>query len=149
MDFPPGDHYSPVIVNNTTSPVRVATCDDEVCTKLDHSDGVRVLPRKRTSALLASTFGGSRFVVLDAGSGERLGCLTPSWSSTGMVDHPRVLRTGAAAPCGAPPPHRTLPAWLMPVFAMSIVAATLGVVIAAANWLATRPTSTRGAVGAP
>src|SRR5437879_5434194 len=28
MDFPPGDYYSPVVVNNTAGPVRVAACDD-------------------------------------------------------------------------------------------------------------------------
>lgn len=138
MDFPPGDWYSPVIVNDTAAPVTVSTCFDDRCSQFDH-DGVRLEPRQRRSALQAETHGGTRFAVQDARSGQLIGCLTPSSSPDGEVDNARQLRVGEVTPCGQPVPSPAYPRWVAATVIVSVAAAAAVLLLAAANWLLTRP----------
>lgn len=51
MDLPPGDYYSPVVLNDTTQPVLLTTCIDEACKRFDRSFEVNMQPGQRRSAL--------------------------------------------------------------------------------------------------
>jgi len=138
MDLPPGDYYSPVVVNDTSTAVRIASCADDHCGRFDSYE-VEVQPKERTSSLLANTHGGTRFVAIDPISEQRLGCLTPSWSYNGEVDRSRVLRVAAATPCDQPVPDPGYPRWVIPISATSVVAAVVVLSVAGLSWARTRP----------
>jgi hypothetical protein len=136
MDLIPGDYYSATIVNDTPALVRVVTCADDPCTKLDEANGVTVPPRGRQSLLTNAR--GDRFLAFDPRTGTRLGCLTPPSSATGDVRGSPRVRVGAATPCDVPPVYPDHPAWLIPVSGVSALAFIAAAVLAILGWRATR-----------
>jgi len=134
MDFPPGDWYSPVVVNDTTATVGVAAIGTG-------STDVAVIAPGKSASLLADAHGGTRFVVSRGRDGSTIGCLDPPGSATGDVRSNVQLLASAAKDCNTPIHNPAAGDWVLMVLTAAAVAAMLATGLGVTNVVRTRPHS--------
>jgi len=137
LELSPGDYYAAPVVNDTDQTVRILDCINDPCTRRNSDDVIIIEPHARR-ALQADTRGGTRFTVVDASTGRRLGCLDPPSSASGLIVSPSPVRIATPRSCSEPVHYPATPPLLVIGFVVALTSFIAMAVLIASNLYRTR-----------